>query len=188
MAERGRPKKGTGGLGRSRIQAAAEAAAKAVGALGAGGERAKAGKRGAVSPQAQIRALKRALADADQRLRESEVRSARAVARARGRAEREHDALEAQLTKLVQEIGAAKHIVARAQVLERDLQAAQARVAELLESERTWTSERAALEAEVARLREAERAAAEAALALSAPEPRPRRLAAAAGSGRRRDG
>ena len=185
MAERGRPKKGAGGLGRSRIQAAAESAAKAVGALGAGAERVKPGKRaGAASPQAQIRALRRALADADQRLRESEARCARAVSRARGRSDRERDALEAQLTKLVQEIGAAKHIVARAEGVERDLQAAQARIAELVSRERGWATERAGLEAEIARLREFERAA----VAVRAAEPRPRRLAAAAGGARRRDG
>src|SRR5262245_51363767 len=107
MSETERARKSKGPA-RARVQSAVEMAAKAGRTLagGAVAGRSNAGTRRRLSPESEIRALKRALAEADARLRAAEVRSARAQARLVARQERENEALEAQLTKLVQEIGA----------------------------------------------------------------------------------
>jgi hypothetical protein len=152
--ERERARRSKTGPARSRVQSAAETAARAGRSLASAGagERAKPAARRPLSPEAEIRALRRTLSEADARLRAAEVRFARAQARLVARHERENEALEAQLTKLVQEIGAAKHIVDRAQMREAELRVAEARIAELSAREAAWQEERAALVAEVARL------------------------------------
>jgi chromosome segregation ATPase len=184
MGETNRAKRTKAGPARSRVHAAAETAARAGRALAGGVAEpgAKASPRRQGSPEAEIRALKRALTEADARLRAAEVRFARTQARLVGHHERETEVLEAQLTKLVQEIGAAKHIVDRAQAREGEMRVLEERLAELRTRESAWGEERVSLLAEIDRLRPSERA-----VAAQAPpeEAKPRAVAAAAGGGGR---
>jgi len=176
--DRERARRTKTGPARSRVQSAAETAARAGQSLatGSAAERHTAGARRRISPEAEIRALKRTLAEADARLRAAEVRFARAQARLAARHERENEALEAQLTKLVQEIGAAKHIVERAHTLEAELRVAEGRIAEMAARERAWQEEQSALVAEVARLPSLE-------LAASSSKPRKQAKVRAAAAG-----
>lgn len=104
----------------------------------------------AAALRAEIRSLKRALATAEQKVGDAEQKRTRAVARATGALKRENESLEAHLTLLVQEIGQIKHLVDRVPRLEADLRA---REMQLAERSAAWLTERAALLAEIERLR-----------------------------------
>jgi hypothetical protein len=99
--------------------------------------------------RAEVRALRRGLAEATAKLGEAEAKRTRAVARATAALRRENETLEAHLTLLVQEIGQIKHIIDRVPRLEADLRAKELQLAE---RERAWDAERKALQAEITRL------------------------------------
>jgi predicted RNase H-like nuclease (RuvC/YqgF family) len=83
------------------------------------------------SRDVETRQLRRALEEAEEKLRECEARRTRAVARATVELRRENDMLEAQLTRLVQEIGQMRAIVDRVERVEREARAKDLRIAEL---------------------------------------------------------
>jgi hypothetical protein len=126
--------------------------------------------------RAEIRALKRTLAVAEEKANDADAKRSRAVSRATASLRRENESLEAHLTLLVQEIGQIKHVVDRVPRLEADL-----RSRELLLAERSqaWQSERTSLLAEIDRLRGVAHAGAPGARA---------KLAAAAAPGSRMHG
>jgi hypothetical protein len=99
--------------------------------------------------RSEVRALKRALALAEEKANDADARRTRAVSRATATLRRENESLEAHLTLLVQEIGQIKHLIDRVPRLEADVRA---RDLQLAERERAWLAERAALEGEIARL------------------------------------
>ncbi|MFM7144669.1 MAG: hypothetical protein ACKO2K_22430 [Alphaproteobacteria bacterium] len=142
MGDHARPnKKGRRGLaGGSRLHEAAEAAARVGGAL----LRAR-----GIDPTAVAQASDgdvgepplAALDEARRRLREAEEGHARALARAAQRWEKERAALEMQMTGLVQEIGAAKHIVERVGELEGEVERLRAEVASHEETARLADAE-----------------------------------------------
>ncbi|HYC22793.1 MAG TPA: hypothetical protein VEI94_08815 [Candidatus Bathyarchaeia archaeon] len=123
---------------------------------GAGGARARGASKGAsarpTSPRSEIRALKQALARAQAEAASAGRGRDRAVARVLSKAQREKEALEAQLTKLVQEIGQLRQYAERAQRLEADCRQKDAQIAE---QSRRWEEERAQLRAEMDRARAA---------------------------------
>jgi len=98
----------------------------------------------------EIRALKRALAAAEEKASDADAKRVRAVSRATAALRRENESLEAQLTLLVQEIGQIKHLIDRVPMLETEVRL---RDLQLAERERAWSGERSQLEAEIARLR-----------------------------------
>ena len=100
--------------------------------------------------RAEIRALKRALAAAEEKANDADAKRSRAVARATASLRRENESLEAHLTLLVQEIGQVKHVIDRVPRLEADLRTKELQLAERGQA---WQSERAALLAEIERLR-----------------------------------
>jgi small-conductance mechanosensitive channel len=100
-------------------------------------------------PRSRIRALKQALAKAEAEVASVLVARDRAVNRVTRRAQREREALEAQLIKLVQEIGQLRHHAERVQRLETE---SRQKDGLLAERSREWAAERAALQAEVERL------------------------------------
>lgn len=100
--------------------------------------------------RSEIRALKRALAIAEEKANDADAKRSRAVNRATAALRRENESLEAQLTLLVQEIGQIKHLIDRVPKLETELRARDLQIAE---RERAWLAERTELEAEIARLR-----------------------------------
>jgi len=107
--------------------------------------------------RSEIRALKRALAAAEEKANDADAKRTRAVNRATAALRRENEALEAHLTLLVQEIGQIKHLIDRVPKLETDLRA---RDLQLAEREQAWQAQRALLEAEIEALRgRADRAA-----------------------------
>jgi len=121
--------------------------------------------------RAEIRALKRTLAAAEEKANDADAKRTRAVARATATLRRENESLEAHLTLLVQEIGQIKHLIDRVPRLEAELRGKELQMAERGQA---WQSERAALVAEAERLR--------AAAHVSVPGARSARAAAAAAS------
>jgi predicted RNA-binding protein YlqC (UPF0109 family) len=95
--------------------------------------------------RSELRALKRALALAEEKANDADAKRVRAVNRATATLRRENDSLEAHLTLLVQEIGQIKHLIDRVPRLEADLRT---RDLQLAEREQAWRAERAPHEAE----------------------------------------
>lgn len=152
MGERVRPKKSRGLASGNRLHEAAEAAARAAGGLfevRPVGEEGSAGR----SPDPGRDDLREELAVARRRLREAEEGHARALARAAQRWENERSVLETKMTSLVEEIGAAKHIVERVGELEAELERVRAEVLARDEAVRAAGSERERLVAEIEGLR-----------------------------------
>ena len=100
--------------------------------------------------RSEIRALKRALAAAEEKANDADAKRTRAVGRATATLRRENESLEAHLTLLVQEIGLIKHLIDRVPRLEADLRTKDLQIAE---RERAWEGERTALASELERLR-----------------------------------
>lgn len=100
--------------------------------------------------RAEIKSLRRALTLAEEKANDADAKRSRAVNRATAALRRDNDSLEAHLTLLVQEIGQIKHLIDRVPRLEADLRA---RDLQLAERERSWQADRAALNAELDRLR-----------------------------------
>lgn len=88
-----------------------------------------------ISAPDDVDELKEALREAQEELEKAEARKARAVARGTATLRRENEMLEAQLTRLVQEIGQLRFVADRVSVLERDLRAKDLSLAEV-ETER----------------------------------------------------
>ena len=108
------------------------------------------------APSTDVAALEKELAEARKKLEGADARKERAIARATSALRKENEMLEAQLTRLVREIGQLRFVVDRVQVLETELRGRDLRIAEA--------------EAEVERLR----------AALSSGRPTAARAAAAA--------
>lgn len=88
-----------------------------------------------------VAVLQKELAEARKKLETAEATKTRAISRSTARLRKENEALEAQLTRLVQEIGQLRFVVDRVQQLEREVRAKELRISEA--------------EAETARLRDA---------------------------------
>ncbi len=152
MGERVRPKKSRGLASGSRLHEAVEAAAKAGGDLFRARPEVEPAVEGPVTDPSHDD-LRDELSIARRRLREAEEGHARALARAAQRWENERSVLETQMTSLVEEIGAAKHIVERVSELEAELGRLRDEVAARDQAARTAESERARLVAEIEGLR-----------------------------------
>jgi len=151
MGDDARPKRIRGIAAKTRLQEAAEAAARAGGELLRA--RSESVGRPLEGPQDGARvALRAALADAQARLRAAEERHARVLARISAKWEKERSALEMQMTSLVQEIGAAKHIVERADEIEHELAQAREALAGRAAAEIAWAAERDQMRAAIERL------------------------------------
>lgn len=74
------------------------------------------------------------------------------LARISAKWEKERSALEMQMTSLVQEIGAAKHIVERADEIEHELAQAREALAGRAAAEIAWAAERDQMRAAIERL------------------------------------
>jgi hypothetical protein len=152
MGDRARPKRGRGPASGSRLHEAAAAAARAGGGLlRAYADAPEAPPEDSAEPVRD--GLREELELARRRLREVEEGQARALARAARRWEKERSALESQMTSLVQEIGAAKHIVERVRELEQELAGARAEVEARDEAVRGAEAARVSLVAEIEALR-----------------------------------
>jgi chromosome segregation ATPase len=125
--------------------------------------------------RSEIRALKKALALAEEKANDADAKRSRAVSRATATLRRENESLEAHLTLLVQEIGQIKHLIDRVPRLEADLRT---RDLQLAEREQAWNAERARLEAEIEKL------GGRAGRVVASVPPPARAAAAAAGAGR----
>lgn len=177
MAGQARSKKNRGLAGGNRLHEAAEAAARVGGLLFRPREGDPADTLAVLAPAED--SLRDALAEARRRLREVEEGHARSLARAARRWEKERAALEAQMTGLVQEIGAAKHIVERVGELEAEVERLRSELAASERSARDLDAERSRLRAEI----EALRPGAPAVAALEGANPAGARAARAAAAG-----
>ena len=82
------------------------------------------------SMPSSVEALKKEVADLRRKLDRGEENKSRAVARETARLRRENEMLEAQLTRMVQEIGQMRFVVDRVPQLERELRVKDQKIAE----------------------------------------------------------
>lgn len=107
-------------------------------------KRATAARRNAATPTSSgvdVEGLQRELGEVRKKLEAADAAKSRAVSRGTAKLRKENEMLEAQLTRLVQEIGQLRFVVDRVQQLERELREKDLRISEA--------------EAETDRLREA---------------------------------
>lgn len=83
------------------------------------------------APTSDVADLQKDLAQARRKLESADTRKERAVNRATASLRKENEMLEAQLTRLVQEIGQLRFVVDRVQVLETELRGKDLRIAEV---------------------------------------------------------
>ncbi len=96
----------------------------------ASGRRKRKSTTATASMPSNVEELKKALADVRRKLDSAEATKSRAISRSTARLRKENDMLEAQLTRLVQEIGQLRFVVDRVQQLERELRAKDLRISE----------------------------------------------------------
>lgn len=82
------------------------------------------------SMPSSVEALKKEVADLRRKLDRGEENKSRAVARETARLRRENEMLEAQLTRMVQEIGQMRFVVDRVPQLERELRVKDQKIAD----------------------------------------------------------
>lgn len=126
-------------------------------------------------PTAGAGRLQKELDQARRKLESAETRKTRAVARATAELRKENEMLEAQLTRLVQEIGQLRFVVDRVTQLEREVRGKDLRIGEL-------TAEVERLQAAFASARPTAMAAAAASRAARGLGSRPRSRAKSRGS------